>query len=374
MATIAPIGKYILTDGNGDPLAGGKIHTYDAGTNTPKATFTTQDESVANTNPVVLDANGFADIWLGDGGYKFVVTDASDSPLFTVDDLGGGSSAAFGGAVNNISVNTPITDIYANSFNLCTASPTLSLLPADQAGEGFYFTAVNNGVGTVTIDPDASETIAGGSTLDISPGEGAIIICDGINWQTFATVGLASLSRDNTFTGNNTFTSVLTKSNDTFITGRNAADDANVDIIKVNASDSIEIGGNVSGASTHKLVDMADPTAAQDYTTKNYVDSIKPFAAWVFFDGTGTPSINASYNVDSITDNGTGSYSVNLTTAVSSVNLCVIATAGFGSATNSPRPVIAYLEDTSTIRVFVNNASNSARQDVDLINVAIIGA
>jgi hypothetical protein len=42
--------------------------------------------------------------------------------------------------------------------------------------------------------------------------------------------------------------------------------------------------------------------------------------AWVNFNGTGTVAIRAAYNVTSITDNGTGNYTVNLTTAMSDAN------------------------------------------------------
>jgi hypothetical protein len=42
--------------------------------------------------------------------------------------------------------------------------------------------------------------------------------------------------------------------------------------------------------------------------------------AWVNFNGTGTVAIRASYNVTSITDNGTGDYTVNFTTALADAN------------------------------------------------------
>lgn len=47
--------------------------------------------------------------------------------------------------------------------------------------------------------------------------------------------------------------------------------------------------------------------------------------AWVNFNGTGTVAIRASYNVSSITDNGTGDYTVNFTTAMADANYCVCA-------------------------------------------------
>ena len=45
--------------------------------------------------------------------------------------------------------------------------------------------------------------------------------------------------------------------------------------------------------------------------------------AWVNFNGTGTVAIRASYNVSSITDNGTGQYTVNFTTAMPDANYAV---------------------------------------------------
>jgi hypothetical protein len=45
--------------------------------------------------------------------------------------------------------------------------------------------------------------------------------------------------------------------------------------------------------------------------------------AWVNFNGTGTVAIRASFNVSSITDNGTGDYTVNFTTAMVDANYSV---------------------------------------------------
>lgn len=73
-------------DANGNPLANGKVYTYAAGTNTPKATFTTQAGNIANTNPVILDSAGRATIWI-EGSYKFVVTDANDVTVRTTDNV-----------------------------------------------------------------------------------------------------------------------------------------------------------------------------------------------------------------------------------------------------------------------------------------------
>ena len=52
--------------------------------------------------------------------------------------------------------------------------------------------------------------------------------------------------------------------------------------------------------------------------------------AWVNFNGTGTVAIRASFNVSSITDNGTGDYTINFTTALSDANYSAQVTAGNG--------------------------------------------
>ncbi len=54
--------------------------------------------------------------------------------------------------------------------------------------------------------------------------------------------------------------------------------------------------------------------------------------AWVNFNGTGTVAIRASFNVSSITDNGTGDYTVNFTNAMTDANYAPVATiAGAGT-------------------------------------------
>ena len=47
-------------------------------------------------------------------------------------------------------------------------------------------------------------------------------------------------------------------------------------------------------------------------------------AAWVNFNGTGTVAIRAAYNVASITDNGTGDYTVNFATGMPDANYSVV--------------------------------------------------
>lgn len=69
------------------PLAGGLLYTYEAGTNTPLATFTDSTGGTPNTNPIVLDANGECVVWMGSAAYKFVLTDALGVVQWTRDGI-----------------------------------------------------------------------------------------------------------------------------------------------------------------------------------------------------------------------------------------------------------------------------------------------
>ena len=75
--------------------------------------------------------------------------------------------------------------------------------------------------------------------------------------------------------------------------------------------------------------------------------------AWVNFNGTGTVAIRAAFNVSSITDNGTGQYTVNFTVAMPDVNYTTIGS-GYPSSAGSP----AYTNATRVITAFSNNASS----------------
>ena len=94
MATIAPQPKLQFFDANGDPLVGGKLYSYIAGTTTPQATYTDESGSTTNTNPVILDSRGEASVWFGAGTYKLALKTAADVDVWTVDNIGSDISVA----------------------------------------------------------------------------------------------------------------------------------------------------------------------------------------------------------------------------------------------------------------------------------------
>lgn len=74
-------------DNNGNPLSGGLISTFAAGTTTPQATFTDSTGGTPNANPVVLDAAGRAQIWFGAASYKLVLKTSAGVTLMTIDNI-----------------------------------------------------------------------------------------------------------------------------------------------------------------------------------------------------------------------------------------------------------------------------------------------
>jgi hypothetical protein len=90
--------------------------------------------------------------------------------------------------------------------------------------------------------------------------------------------------------------------------------------------------------------------------------------AWVNFNGTGTVAIRASFNVTSITDNGTGNYTVNFTNAMPDANYT--AQLSIGSISGGSTDVIPFVNSTSTSSVQVYSVQAVFR-DATYVGVAI---
>lgn len=84
MATVVEFLLAGFTNNSGEPLASGKVYTYEAGTTTPKAVYTDSAGATPETNPVILDSNGRKQVY-AEGTYKFVVKTSADATLYTFD-------------------------------------------------------------------------------------------------------------------------------------------------------------------------------------------------------------------------------------------------------------------------------------------------
>ena len=111
---------------------------------------------------------------------------------------------------------------------------------------------------------------------------------------------------------------------------------------------SVVISGDTSGAIT-----LAAPAVAGTNTitlpagtgtvalTSGLPSSSQLCQAWVNFNGVGSTSIRASYNVSSVTYNASSDYTVNFTTALTDANYCVVTCSGGNYSTTAPAYMVA---------------------------------
>lgn len=249
---------------------------------------------------------------------------------------------------------------------------TLTLPPAATAGAGFAVAVKNSGAGTITIDGNASETIDGATTQSLLRGHSYWLICDGSNWKRVGHNALTvSDARTNTVDAALVVTSTTSGVPAAGIgTGiklqAESADENPSDVVEFDGVFSDVTAGSedsyarvllrVAGAALTEIYRFATTaafkaifthanTADRTYTFPDASDRVvllssvdqltnKSFdaapvptvsgaaplyfaRAWVNFNGTGVVAIRASGNVTSITDNGSGEFTVNFTTALS---------------------------------------------------------
>lgn len=150
---------------------------------------------------------------------------------------------------------------------------------------------------------------------------------------------------------------------------------AEADAVAVSFASSAE---NAAGTVEGKAV---DPLGIREALNASGSAPVFACRAWVNFNGTGTVAIRASGNISSITDNGTGDYTVNFTNALPDAKYSVVGTTcqfnggepggvsvAFASRTSEP----ATLKSTSQVRIYTGVASSGGEKyDYVDVNVAI---
>ena len=369
-----------LFDNNGEPLAGGKLYTYEAGTTTPKVTYTSQDESAANTNPIILDSAGRADVWYASGAYKLVLRDTNDVLIDDVDNITGDASNVFGSTVVTLSTNTNITSAYKNNIIVCDTALTLTLLDAASAEEGFIFTVKNTSSGDVVVDPDAAELINGAATFTMKSGTSALIVCDGVGWVTTVSEGIKVSANDATI---GLLSAKVVSGAGVNVTALNDGADETLSL-SLSDMDEATVRGRAIGSGTgapedltqtqltalintatdtlQGAVEKATTAEVLSETVDKYIDAAlikhnKGVAkAHGKIDGTGTPSVTSGHNLGGITDNGTGSYTVNLSITMSDSNYTVVTasdTTGLGGVVAS---VVSQTTTSFNVQLFTNQS------------------
>jgi hypothetical protein len=124
---LSPIFNEQQFDANGDPLVGGKLYTFAAGSSTPITTYTSITGLAAQSNPIVLNTRGEVDnpIWLTDSAsVKFQLYDSNDVLVRTVDNVTG---------VNDVS--STVDQWIASGIAPTYVSATSFTVPGDQTSE-----------------------------------------------------------------------------------------------------------------------------------------------------------------------------------------------------------------------------------------------
>lgn len=168
MSNLAPDGMQQYFDNNGDPLAGGFVYTYIAGTTTPQVTYSDSTLTVPsqNTNPVQLDSSGRAAIWLGTGlSYKFVYADSTTAVIKTVDNIVNPSPATpyavnIGGTGSATVVSAPT----ASSWAGWDANKNLS---GNSLISGYQSIATAAGTTTLLVSSPLQNTFTGVTTQTV---------------------------------------------------------------------------------------------------------------------------------------------------------------------------------------------------------------
>jgi hypothetical protein len=153
MPTLLPNAKQTFTGPNGVPLSGGSVYFYIPNTSTPKATYQDPAQTILNTNPVILDANGQAVIW-GSGTYRQVVYDANNNLVWDqiTEDTSGG---LLGNMTDNVFVAG--TDFTPG----VTTQLTLTAGPGSITNTWIYFDAA--------YQDDSQASVSGTTLIFTSP-------------------------------------------------------------------------------------------------------------------------------------------------------------------------------------------------------------
>lgn len=101
--------RFAAVDSFGNPLVGGRLYTYANNTTTPQTTYEDAAGTIANTNPIILDARGEAVIFLQEGvAYTFVLKTATDALIWSQSDIVGGGSS---GTTLPVYPTPPLVDV-----------------------------------------------------------------------------------------------------------------------------------------------------------------------------------------------------------------------------------------------------------------------
>ena len=369
----------VFLDNSGLPLDSGKIFTYETGTSTNKTTYTDAAAGTPNANPVILDSNGRADIWLDtDVAYRIVVKTSADVTLDTVDavlgplDLTG--DVAFLGDIalsdgkgieddsNNEHLIFQKTASAVNYWEMTNAAtgnnPLLSTAGSDasvganfkvKGSSGSYSFQDHNSNPLLVLGPGTASAVNYFTINNAATGNAPDFTITGtdtnvdFNFQakgtgTYNLKGTSDSAAElrifeDTDNGTNYFglkAAASTTASVSYVWP--AADGSSGAVLVTDGSGTLSWDtGTLSAAASQAQMETGTSTSVFSSPGRQQFHLGHP-KVWCRLTGQGTIGIDASYNVDSIVDEELGVYTVNIDTNFSAAEWCWIISASTDSS------------------------------------------
>jgi len=143
-----------------------------------------------------------------------------------------------------------------------------------------------------------------------------------------------------------------------------------IDVPAVAGANTLTLPANTGTVITSATTAADVPAPTQLSTASGSAPSYSA-RAWALFNGTGTVSLTESGNVSSITDQGTGLYDVNFTTAMPDANFAAVASSEDPNFATNNVVLFTYDRTTSKVRI-KSTASNGTEYDMDEISVIVM--
>lgn len=150
MTALVPYSRFRAVDDDNEPLVGGLLYSYAPGTSTPKATYTDHTLGTPNTNPIVLNANGEATVYI-DGDTDLTLEDATSV-------LRWGPIRASDGTTNQTQTNATLS----GTLTVSSTAVTWSGNPTHSGNHTFTNNVVVNG--NTTLGDSGADSLTIGSS------------------------------------------------------------------------------------------------------------------------------------------------------------------------------------------------------------------
>jgi hypothetical protein len=393
-----------ILDGSGDPLALGLLDFFVSGSSsTRKKTYADAAETIENTNPVVVGGDGRCPNVFGTGTYNVILRTSAGVQLLARDPVGGDSGLTFGAdwvastsysatdqvrddgnywqSVTNLNqgnqpslndgsnwLKTDFLNITVNTLAIAaldTATSNSLALKYDKTGGALTgqatSTAGDFNIVTNTALSNAAATLTAaqliGGEFTITPSVARI--------QTLDTAANIISALSGSVTGSNfTFSIINLAAFD--VTIATAAGVTLVGNMVVNDGNAIFRVRRLSGSTV-------SVTRLEASNSNSGLENVK---AYVNFNGTGTVAIRRAFNVSSITDNGTGDFSANFSTAMADADFSQNWSAGTGAGSgNYFFPTIFFAPTTSQCgtRILSISAGAVNQSDAAFVTLSVFG-